>query len=492
MHAAQRGVVQDTDLRLNNIIKELETHPTIQAIKTCLSRPRRVNREEAISAIDEMSAMIAKPHITKRDDSPVPPPPSPPPASDIIMSAPGGIPEVDNGEYSCSLPELLHLQTIWASDYSLTFDQKSNPKTRYNEPYASAAIFYPLAFALKANPNFSSQFGYTQWPMTFLIEVKKQLYTYRPESDFLLQHGSSVRLIVEVQSVKSQEDRYRMLLQAACFVKFANNHFRMYKEKKNFFLVAVYILASGVADRYIVFQDQNDPGKVKYSAPDQFNLNIQTDLLQLLRELYNLVSWTAATELKSDLQDSLGQYLIFPQLNRVDQNSLLNREIEEPCQSLIKGVAYLHANNIAHLDLKLDNLLYDATGKMTIIDFDIAMRVQDEEEKIEGFRGTPGWTAPEIGHPKGAKQSYSAIKADRWACGLLLQEILMFEPKSRFSSLAERLMAENPNQRPSLVQWGDRLFEARVRGHQGDVDPETPPTKKAKANPVDELRSVAL
>ena len=55
MQAAQRGVVQDTDLRLNNIVKELETHPTIQAIKTCLSRPRRVNREEAISAIDESS-----------------------------------------------------------------------------------------------------------------------------------------------------------------------------------------------------------------------------------------------------------------------------------------------------------------------------------------------------------------------------------------------------------------------------------------------------
>jgi serine/threonine protein kinase len=145
-------------------------------------------------------------------------------------------------------------------------------------------------------------------------------------------------------------------------------------------------------------------------------------------------------------------YLIFPKLNRINGESLLRDKIKQPCQSLVKGVAYLHASGVAHLDLKPDNLVYDATGQLKIIDFDLAVRVKDEEQEIEGYRGTPGWTAPEIGHEGGPKRRYSAIKADRWACGRILQTFLNYD-KSGFSTLAQRLMARNPSERPSLIQW---------------------------------------
>lgn len=145
-------------------------------------------------------------------------------------------------------------------------------------------------------------------------------------------------------------------------------------------------------------------------------------------------------------------YLIFPKLNRISKESLLHGKIKQPCQSLIMGVAYLHANGVAHLDLKPDNLVYDAAAQLKIIDFDLAVRVKDEEQEIEGYRGTPGWTAPEIGHEGGLKRRYSAIKADRWACGRILQTFLNYD-KSGFSTLAQRLMARNPSERPSLIHW---------------------------------------
>ncbi|KAJ2930556.1 hypothetical protein H1R20_g6541, partial [Candolleomyces eurysporus] len=132
--------------------------------------------------------------------------------------------------------------------------------------------------------------------------------------------------------------------------------------------------------------------------------------------------------------------LIFPKLNPIYEWSLLHGKVKQSCQSLVKGVAYLHANRVAHLDLKLDNVLYDATGQLKIIDFDIAVQVKDEEQEIEGYRGTPGWTVPEVG----PKQKYSAIKADRWACGKVLQMFLKYEPTSGFSTLAQDLMATNP------------------------------------------------
>ncbi|RXW17273.1 hypothetical protein EST38_g8583 [Candolleomyces aberdarensis] len=148
-----------------------------------------------------------------------------------------------------------------------------------------------------------------------------------------------------------------------------------------------------------------------------------------------------------------GTYLIFPKLNCVDENALFHGRIKQPCQSLVEGVAYLHTNGIAHLDLKLDNLLYDGDGQLKIIDFDIAVQVQNEEEEIEGYRGTLGWTAPEIGHKGGPKQRYSPIKADRWACGRVLQIFTQYEPTRAFLALAQNLTKQNPSERPSIVQW---------------------------------------
>ncbi|KAJ2929563.1 hypothetical protein H1R20_g7533, partial [Candolleomyces eurysporus] len=147
-------------------------------------------------------------------------------------------------------------------------------------------------------------------------------------------------------------------------------------------------------------------------------------------------------------------YLVFPKLNHVNDDSLRRRKIKQPCQSLVLGVAYLHMNGVAHLDLKPDNLLYDAAGQLKIIDFDVAVRVKDEEQEIEGYRGTPGWTAPEMGHEGGPKRRYSAIKADRWACGRILQAFLKYEPAGGLTTLVQCLMARDPSERPSLVRCG--------------------------------------
>ncbi|KAJ2925314.1 hypothetical protein H1R20_g11752, partial [Candolleomyces eurysporus] len=181
--------------------------------------------------------------------------------------------------------------------------------------------------------------------------------------------------------------------------------------------------------------------------------------------------------------------LIFPKLNPIYEESLLHGKVKQPCQSLVKGVAYLHANRVAHLDLKLDNILYDAAGQLKIIDFDIAVRVKDEEQEIEGYCGTPGWTAPEIG----PKRKYSAIKADRWACGRILQMFLKYEPTSGFSTLARELMVNNPRERPSLVEWRDLQVDPRGAKDVGlagtsrdrrknidDCNVQAPLAKKAK------------
>lgn len=57
-------------------------------------------------------------------------------------------------------------------------------------------------------------------------------------------------------------------------------------------------------------------------------------------------------------------------------------------EDLTIGLSFLHRNGIAHLDIKLSNLVYtnECRPRLEIIDFDIAVQVQNEEEEIDDWK----------------------------------------------------------------------------------------------------------
>jgi hypothetical protein len=122
---------------------------------------------------------------------------------------------------------------------------------------------------------------------------------------------------------------------------------------------------------------------------------------------------------------------------------------------LIKGLAYLHEHKITHRDVKPGNLVHDHDFVLKIIDFDIAIEVQNENAEINGYCGTKGWTAPEIGTKDRPTAMYSPIKADRWSCGRVILRHIMVGMKGdfRLSEFARELMAKDPQHRPSLHDW---------------------------------------
>ncbi|KAH9983025.1 kinase-like domain-containing protein, partial [Russula compacta] len=63
---------------------------------------------------------------------------------------------------------------------------------------------------------------------------------------------------------------------------------------------------------------------------------------------------------------------------------------------LIEGIAYLHLFCVAHRDIKPQNLVVDEHFCLKIIDFDVAMQVDDEDEVVYGQCGTKGWMVPEM------------------------------------------------------------------------------------------------
>jgi len=85
----------------------------------------------------------------------------------------------------------------------------------------------------------------------------------------------------------------------------------------------------------------------------------------------------------------------------------------------MKGITYLHINQIYHRDIKLENILIQKNEKgevtVKIIDFGFGVwMAHDQREKI--YCGTPSYMAPEIL----MKKPYHPGPADVWALGVLL------------------------------------------------------------------------
>lgn len=74
---------------------------------------------------------------------------------------------------------------------------------------------------------------------------------------------------------------------------------------------------------------------------------------------------------------------------------------------LVGGLAYMHKRGVAHLDLKPDNIFVNSTGYLSIIDFSVSSWVSGVDNMTEGFSGTTGYMAPEVG-----RGLFSPILAD--------------------------------------------------------------------------------
>ena len=68
-------------------------------------------------------------------------------------------------------------------------------------------------------------------------------------------------------------------------------------------------------------------------------------------------------------------------------------------KQLITGLGYLHSKNIAHRDIKLENVLLSNLGKLKICDLGVSGLMTTKMKNGRGFTdccGTPAYMAPEV------------------------------------------------------------------------------------------------
>ena len=106
------------------------------------------------------------------------------------------------------------------------------------------------------------------------------------------------------------------------------------------------------------------------------------------------------------------------------QRRKLDRKIPEQeakrlFMQILAGVHYIHSLNIAHRDIKLENILLDSLQNVKIIDFGFST-CMPKDKRIKLFCGTPSYMSPEIVN----NQEYLGQPADVWALGVLLFAML--------------------------------------------------------------------
>jgi len=113
----------------------------------------------------------------------------------------------------------------------------------------------------------------------------------------------------------------------------------------------------------------------------------------------------------------------------------------------LEGLAFLHSRRILHRDFKPDNLMVDFYGCIKLVDFGIAVQLQDESACRHSSVGTPWYTAPEV--INGEPYRYGC---DVWSLGCTLIELLTGKPPYYHLNAIEALYTMTEMSRPPFPE----------------------------------------
>jgi eukaryotic-like serine/threonine-protein kinase len=144
-------------------------------------------------------------------------------------------------------------------------------------------------------------------------------------------------------------------------------------------------------------------------------------------------------------------------------------EIVDSLAQILEALVYAHAQGIIHRDIKPQNALVDARGRVKLTDFGVAFRAGDTRLTRVGFAvGTPGYIAPEI--LDGADPT---ALTDIYAVGATARTLLAhqpYEPTPRLKEFVDRATSPNPAHRPQSAWAAVKLLTGR-KAPRGSVSP---------------------
>lgn len=130
----------------------------------------------------------------------------------------------------------------------------------------------------------------------------------------------------------------------------------------------------------------------------------------------------------------------------IRRNSLSGERAAAYLRQLAEAVEYAHEHGVLHRDLKPQNVLVDAEGRLRITDFGLAKRVQADSQLTGDFSvmGTPSYMPPEQAQ---AGRGPAGPWSDIYSLGAVLYELLTARPPFRADNPLEtmrQLLEDDP------------------------------------------------
>ncbi|KAM0949501.1 putative mitogen-activated protein kinase kinase kinase STE-STE11 family [Dioscorea sansibarensis] len=115
-------------------------------------------------------------------------------------------------------------------------------------------------------------------------------------------------------------------------------------------------------------------------------------------------------------------------------------------QQILSGLAFLHAKNTVHRDIKGANILVDPSGRVKLADFGMAKHITGQSCPLS-FRGSPYWMAPEvIKNTNGC-----SLAVDIWSLGCTVLEMATSKPPwSQYEGIAAMFKIGNSKELPAI------------------------------------------
>ncbi|WOL07396.1 hypothetical protein Cni_G16137 [Canna indica] len=115
-------------------------------------------------------------------------------------------------------------------------------------------------------------------------------------------------------------------------------------------------------------------------------------------------------------------------------------------QQILSGLAYLHAKNTVHRDIKGANILVDPYGRVKLADFGMAKHITGQSCPLS-FKGSPYWMAPEV-----IKNSNGCnLAVDIWSLGCTVLEMATSKPPwSQYEGIAAMFKIGNSKELPKI------------------------------------------
>ncbi|CAK9141903.1 unnamed protein product [Ilex paraguariensis] len=187
----------------------------------------------------------------------------------------------------------------------------------------------------------------------------------------------------------------------------------------------------------------SDDSKSKESAQQ---LGQEISLLSRLRHP-NIVQYYGSETVDDKLYIYL-EYVSGGSIYKIlqDYGQLGEIAIRSYTHQILSGLAYLHAKNTVHRDIKGANILVDPNGRVKLADFGMAKHISGQSCPLS-FKGSPYWMAPEV--IKNASGCNLAV--DIWSLGCTVLEMATTKPPwSQYEGVAAMFKIGNSKELPAI------------------------------------------